>query len=371
MRYAMIMAGGSGTRLWPVSRDGEPKQLIRFIRRPGDETPRSLLEIAAERLDGLVPEDRQFICTGERYRALIKQRLPAFTDDRILGEPMPRDTVNAVGFAAAVFGKDDPDAVFSVLTADHLIQPADTFARAMDVGYSIVERDPTQLVSFGIKPTFPATGFGYIENGGELEGTDALGFKVSRFVEKPPLDKATEYLAAGTFSWNAGMFVFHANTFMDLLARHQPDSHAGLMKIREAWNTPDQRAVLEAVYSALPKISVDYAVMEPAATDPAVSLAGVTMDVEWLDVGSWPSYGETIPPDAQGNRASGIPVALHDSKNNLIVGNESTQNSGHTIALVGCDDLIVIRTERATLVMPKDRAQDIKALHAELPDELR
>ncbi len=367
MRYAMIMAGGSGTRLWPVSRDGEPKQLIRFIRRPGDARALSLLEIAAERLDGLVPADRQFICTGERYRGLIRERLPSFTDERILGEPMPRDTVNAVGFGAAVFGKEDPDAVLSVLTADHLIQPADKFAKAMDVGYSIVENDPTQLVSFGIKPTYPATGFGYIENGGELPGTDGLGFTVSRFVEKPPLEKAEEYLASGTFSWNAGMFVFHAQTFMDLLARHRPESHEGLMKIRTAWGTPDQRAVLEEVYPELPKISVDYAVMEPAASDPKVSLAGVRMDVEWLDVGSWPSYGETLEPDTHGNRASGGPVAVHDSSNNLVVSDDPE----HTIALVGCEDLIVIRTDRATLVMPRDRAQDIKSLHAGLPDELK
>lgn len=363
----MIMAGGSGTRLWPVSRDGEPKQLIRFIRRPGDNRPVSLLEVAAERLEGLVPDERRFICTGEKYRAIINERLPSFTDDRILGEPMPRDTVNAVGFGAAVFGKDDPDAVFSVLTADHLIQPQDVFAKAMDIGYSIVENDPTQLVSFGIKPTHPATGFGYIENGGDLPGTDGLGFKVAQFVEKPPLEKATEYLKAGTFSWNAGMFVFHAQTFMGLLERHQPESYAGLMKIRAAWGTDRQRAVLDEVYPTLPKISVDYGVMEPAATDPAVSLAGVRMDVEWLDVGSWPSYGETIDPDAAGNRASGGPVAIHDSSNNLIV----SDDPDHTIALVGCEDLIVIRTDRATLVMPKDRAQDIKALHAELPDELK
>ena len=153
MRYAMIMAGGSGTRLWPVSREGEPKQLIRFIQREQDERPVSLLEVAAERLEGLVPDDRRYICTGEGYRSIIKDRLPAFTDARILGEPMPRDTVNAVGYAAAVFAKEDPDAVFSVLTADHLIQPQSTFAKAMDVGYSIVENDPTQLVSFGIRPT--------------------------------------------------------------------------------------------------------------------------------------------------------------------------------------------------------------------------
>jgi len=367
MRYAMIMAGGSGTRLWPVSRAGEPKQLIRFIRRPGDDREVSLLEVAAERLEGLVPVERRYICTGEKYRGIIKDRLPSFTDDRILGEPMPRDTVNAVGFGAAVFGKDDPDAVFSVLTADHLIEPADVFAEAMDVGYGIVERDPSRLVSFGIKPTFPATGFGYIEDGGEIPETGGLGFRVAKFVEKPPLAEAERYLSAGNFSWNAGMFVFHAQTFLELLSRHAPESHAGLMKIREAWGTDRQRAVLDEVYPGLPKVSVDYAVMEPAASDPAVSLAGVRMDVEWLDVGSWPSYGETIEPDGAGNRARGGAAALHDSTGNLVVSTDSE----HTVALVGCEDLIVVHTERATLVIPRDRAQDLKALHAMLPEELK
>lgn len=367
MRYAMIMAGGSGTRLWPMSRADEPKQLIRFIPRPGTGEAVSLLELAAERLEGLVPENHRYICTGESHRAMIRDRLPGFTDDRILGEPMPRDTVNAVGFGAAVFSKLDPDAVFAVLTADHLIRPQDTFIHAIDVGFSIVENDPSQLVSFGIKPTYPATGFGYIENGGELPGTDGLGFKVERFVEKPPLDRAREYVASGRFSWNAGMFIFHARTFMNLLARHKPESHAGLTRIAEAWSTPQQNAVIEKVYPTLPKISVDYAVMEPAANDPEVSLAGVRMDVEWLDVGSWPSYGKTLQADHYGNRTSGGPVAFHEARNNLVV----SSSESHTVALLGCDDLIVIHTPAATLVMPRHRAEDLKKLHAELPDVLK
>lgn len=371
MRYAMIMAGGSGTRLWPVSRAGEPKQLIRFIRQGEHGAPVSLLEIAGQRLEGLVPAERRYICTGERHRGAVRERLPDYPDSRILGEPMPRDTVNAVGFGAAVFGKEDPDAVFAVLTADHIIRPQDKFAEAMEAGFDIVERDPTQLVSFGIKPDHPATGFGYIEDGGEIPGmegqTKGLGFKVERFVEKPPIEQAREYLASGKFSWNAGMFVFHAGTFMDLLSRHKPESHEGLMKIREAWGTDRQSLVLEEVYPKLPKISVDYAVMEPAATDPAVSLAGVRMDVEWLDVGSWPSYGETLAADADKNRATGGHTATHDSRNNLVVSLEDN----HTVALVGCDDLIVVHTADATLVMPRDRAQELKALHAELPDGLK
>lgn len=350
-----------------MSRAGEPKQLIRFIRRSGSDQLVSLLEVAAQRLEGVVPIERRYICTGEGHREVIRDRLPEFTDDRILGEPLPRDTVNAVGFAAAVFGKHDPDAVFAVLTADHLIRPQATFAEAMDAGFSIVEKDPTQLVSFGIKPTHPATGFGYIEDGGKLPGSGGLGFKVARFVEKPPLDKAREYVSSGKFCWNAGMFVFHAGTFMEMLERHKPESYAGLKKIQDAWDTEQQQDVIDKVYPKLPKISVDYAVMEPAASDPKVSLAGVRMDVEWLDVGSWPSYGETLDADAWGNRVSGGSASLHDSRNNLIV----SSSESHTVALVGCDDLIVVHTPAATLVMPRQRAQDLKKLHGELPDELK
>ena len=371
MRHAVIMAGGSGTRLWPVSRAGEPKQLIRFIRRSHDAAPVSLLEVAAERLEGIVPPERRAICTGERFRDLIAERLPGFTGQRLMGEPVPRDTVNAVGFAAAAFTKDDPDAVFCVLTADHLIEPQAEFARAMEVGFRLVEENPSRLVSFGITPTHPATGFGYIENAGPVAGfggTDSeLAFEIERFVEKPPLDKATEYVASGRFSWNAGMFVFSARTFMEMLERHKPESHAGLARIGAAWGTPEQKKVIDEVYPGLPKISVDYAVMEPAASDPAVALCGVTMDLSWLDVGSWPAYGETLPEDNAGNRVSASAFHQHDSRNNVAV----SMTDGHAIALVGCEDLIVVQTERATLVMPKDRAQDLKSLHADLPDELK
>ncbi|MEZ6318335.1 MAG: sugar phosphate nucleotidyltransferase [Phycisphaerales bacterium] len=366
MRYAMIMAGGAGTRLWPMSRDGQPKQLIRFIHGQGPG-PVSLIEVAAGRLEGVVPPERRYICTGERYRQAIREVLPEFGDEHLLGEPEGRDTLNAVGFAAAVFGKHDPDAVFAVLTADHLIDPQDVFVRAMETGLALVEADPTRLVTFGITPTYPATGFGYVEQGRSISGTGGLGFAVQRFVEKPPLPKAQAFFESGSFFWNAGMFVFHARTFMDLLERHAPDNFKGLTRIAGAWGTPEQDAVLNEVYPTLPKISVDYGVMEPASNDDAVSIVGVKMDVRWLDVGSWPSYGETLDPDGAGNRAAGVSIATHDARNNLVIGD----GSDHTVALVGCKDLIVVRTDRATLVMPAERAQNLKTLHAGLPDELK
>ncbi|HBS29695.1 MAG TPA: mannose-1-phosphate guanyltransferase [Phycisphaerales bacterium] len=373
MRYAMIMAGGAGTRLWPMSRQDRPKQLVPFIRRHGRAS--SLLEIAAERLEGLVPPERRYICTNEAYRASIRAALPRFSDAQILGEPVGRDTVNAVGFAAAVLQKLDPGALFAVLTADHLIEPADLFRDRMEQGFELVEQDPTRLVTFSIKPTHPATGFGYVERGASIPGTGGLGFRVERFVEKPSREKAQAYIESGAFGWNSGMFVWKASAFLDCLRRYKPESHAGLMKIASAWGTKDQKRVVDEVYPTLPKISVDYAVMEPATREQArtppgardgVKVCTVLMDLTWLDVGSWPSFATTLDPDAQGNRVSGKGIAFR-CKDTLVV----NADDRHTVALLGCEGLTVVHTEDATLVMPSDRAEELKLLHAELAEKLK
>ncbi|MFG0292301.1 MAG: mannose-1-phosphate guanylyltransferase [Phycisphaerales bacterium JB050] len=378
MRYAMIMAGGTGTRLWPMSRQSMPKQLVPFIdpEEAGGER-RSLLQVAAGRLGGIVPADRRYICTNEGYRPQIRATMPEFGDDQILGEPVGRDTVNAVGFAAAVLQKIDPDAVFAVLTADQLIRPEERFRELMDLAYRLVEDDPTRLVTFSIKPTYPATGFGYVERGTGITGFDDRATFVERFVEKPSLEKAQAYVESGAFGWNSGMFVWKASTIMDCLRRYKPESHEGLMKIADAWGTEDYERVLGEVYPNLPKISVDYAIMEPASREQkraagtaseksAVKVCTIEADLDWLDVGSWPSYGETLEPDADGNRVSGGAEMLRGRKN-IVVNAED----GHTLALVGCEDMIVVHTKEATLIMPASKAQDLKQLHEQLPDEVR
>ncbi|HED54921.1 MAG TPA: mannose-1-phosphate guanylyltransferase [Phycisphaerales bacterium] len=374
MRHAMIMAGGSGTRLWPVSRDGQPKQLIEFIPS-GSGRPKSLLEIAAGRLEGLVPEDRRIICTGERYREQIRRVLPEFGDEQILGEPSPRDTVNAVGFTAAVLAEHDPEAVFAVLTADHLIEPQDVFQKRLKLGFELVEQDPTRLVTFAIKPTYPATGFGYVERGtpitslpGCIEDGQQLAFKVAKFVEKPPLHKAQVYVQSGVFGWNSGMFVFKASTVLECLERFAPASFAGLMQIKTAWDTPERERVLNEVYPTLPKKSVDYAIMEPASMDSRVSVCTVDMDVRWLDVGSWPSFFETLSPGEHGHRATGLGQSIFEGGKGCCVYNAA---ESHTVALVGCEDLVVVHTPKATLVMPAEKAQDLKKLWEHLPPEIR
>lgn len=363
MRYAMIMAGGAGTRLWPMSRQAMPKQLVPFIKG------RSLLEIAADRLEGIVPSERRYICTNERYRQPILSSLPGFTSDRIIGEPALRDTVNAVGLAAAVIAKRDPDAVFAVFTADHLIRPPEVFARCVDLAFTLAEEDPARLVTFSITPTFPATGYGYVQRAAPIAGHDGA-FAVQQYVEKPDLETAQGYLDSGGYGWNSGMFVWRAKTILDAIGAYLPESRAGLDTIGAAWGTPDQQRVLNEIYPTLPKTSVDYAVMEPASADDRFRVCTVLTGVDWLDVGSWPAYAATLDPDGHGNRRSLLDDAdatLCDCKGTLV----ASSDPGHHVAILGADNLIVVHTPEATLVMPREHAERLKELHAMLPESLR
>lgn len=376
-RYAMVMAGGSGTRLWPMSRKERPKQLLRFLVEPGRQTPRSLIEVSAGRLAGLVPPEHLLVCTLERYRDAVASVLPALDSDQILGEPIGRDTVNAVGLTAAVLARHDPEAAFCVMTADHVIEPVDTFQAIVRRGFELVEREPRTLVTFAIEPTHPATGYGYVRRGEAIDGTDGLGYAVEKFVEKPDEATAKQYLAEGVYGWNSGMFVWKAATFLDCLRSFLPQSYEGLMEIARAWDTPEREAVLHRVYPELPRKSVDYAVMEPATTKAAknavggpVRVATLRMDVSWLDVGSWASYASTVKSDGAENRVAALArdaaAIAHDSRGNLVVNDQP----GHAVALLGCEDLIVVHTPGATLIMPSAKAEQLKDLHAALPDPL-
>jgi mannose-1-phosphate guanylyltransferase len=326
---------------------------------------KSLLWHAARRLDGLVPASQQWICTGESHRSLILDDLPQLDDAQIIGEPCPRDTVNAVALTAAVLHQTDPEAVFAVLTADHLITPQDRFASCIETGFALVDENPDRMVTFGIEPTFAATGFGYVELGEPIEAHPPARRTV-RFVEKPDEATAEGYLASGRFKWNSGMFVYSAAGFLDALDRFAPESAAGMREIGAAWGTPDRAAVLERVYPTLPKISVDYAIMEPASQDDRIEVCTVPMDVDWLDVGSWTAAGETMDPDADGNRAFG-PARHLDSRGIVSV----SEDDAHLITTIGCEDLVIVHTPKATLVCPADRVQDVKALHGLLDEEWR
>ena len=355
MRHALIVAGGSGTRLWPMSRAALPKQLIPFVGG------RSLLEIALRRLDGLLPPERRFVCAGQAHAEAISRVLPELGADQFLGEPTGRDTLNAVGFSAAVLARNDPEATIAVFTADHIIEPVEQFQAIVTRGWELVERHPEALVTFGIAPTGPATGYGYLELG---EPFDGAARRVRQFREKPDRPMAEQFFAAGPerFLWNSGMFVWRAATLLDCIRRYAPENYAGLMRIADAWPTPRRQSVLEEVYPTLKKISVDYAVMEPASRDAAVAVVALGMPLRWLDVGSWPSLAQTCPRDEQGNALAAQRTLLVDTHGTLVASNDPK----HLIATIGCDDLIIVHTPDATLVCRSDSADAIKELHRQV-----
>ncbi len=351
MRYAVIMAGGSGTRLWPMSRRRMPKQLVPFC------DGRSLLQLAWERLEGLVEADRICICAAEAHRDAILKALPRMDPDLYIGEPMGRDTLNAVGLSATVLAKRDPDAVLAAVTADHVIGPVDAFRGYLDRGFTAVERSRRTMATFGITPTGPATGFGYLALGQSL--SDGM-VEVREFKEKPEAPLAIEYFDAGPerYLWNSGMFVWHVQTLLDTIGRYEPETSAGLQRIADAWDTEARMAVLAATYPGLRKISVDYAIMERASRDPAYRIVAVPALLDWLDVGNWASFALTCPADESDNRLHAAAAIFHKCRKTLA----ASTDPNHLIAAVGCEGLVIVHTHDATLVCPAEMAEEVKYL---------
>ena len=342
------MAGGSGLRLWPLSRASRPKQLLRLVGG------RSLLQLTWERVAGLLPAEQIFVCTAESDADAVCAELPQLPAENVLGEPVGRDTANAIGFASVLLHEQDQDAVIAFLTADHLIEPATEFRAALERGFTLAAR-PGRLVTFGIVPTQAHTGLGYVETGDALP-EDPSGREVVAFREKPDAETAEIYLRSGRHLWNSGMFVWRADSVLDRLATHLPAAHADLTRIAKAWGTDQRDATLGALYPTLPKISIDYAVMEPAAREPGV-VTVVPMDVSWLDVGSWPTLARTLPRDEGGNALSAT-VSTLNSGGNVIV----SDDPDHLVAAVGVTDLIVVHTRDVTLVCRSEDAERVKAM---------
>jgi mannose-1-phosphate guanylyltransferase len=361
MQYGVIMAGGSGTRLWPISRGNKPKQLLRVVRG------KSLLQVSYDRLRGILPANQIYVCTNSAHAGLVLEDLPELPKENIIGEPMGRDTAAAVGYTAAVLKKRDPDAVCAVVTADHVIEPIDAFQHAIKTAFGLTVDHRNALVTFGIVPTFGHTGLGYVHRGEELPTkTGAMAYKVISFREKPDKPTADRYVESGRYYWNSGMFVWRADTVLAELAIHLPETYAGLMKISDAWGTPSQEAVVNEIYPKLKKISVDFAIMEPASQGKGkAQVAVVEMPVRWLDVGAWTSLAETLSTDEHNNAYECASALFVDSDDNIIF----STDPDHLVSTIGVSDMIIVHTPDATLVCPKNESQRVKDLVGKIKEK--
>ncbi len=345
--YPVILAGGSGTRLWPQSRGDNPKQFLRF------NSPYTLLQESYNRAVALTSPDHVYVVTNRRFVSRVLEQLPALPPKNVLGEPEGRNTAPAIGWAAIVLQRRDPEAVMAVLTADHIITQVETFRRVLRAAAAVAREG--RIVTLGIEPTEPATGYGYIERGdllGQWEGFDV--YRLVRFTEKPDRATAERFLQTGRYSWNSGMFIWRVDRILEEIQQHMPDLYAGLLRIAEAMDTSEETRVLNEVWPTLPSQSVDFGIMEHV-TDGAV----IPVDIGWNDVGSWEAVYKEYPKDERGNAVEGQ-VILLDTRDSLVL------SGGRLIAVVGLSDVVIVETPDAILVCPRDRAQDVRNIVAEL-----
>jgi len=348
--YAVIMAGGRGERFWPLSTSSRPKQMISMFGG------KSLMAMAVERLEGLIPIENIFVVTSDTLVAATREAAPGLKPENVIGEPMGRDTAAAVALGSALVASRDPNAAFCVVTADHIIGDLDIFRATLRDSLTLALEDDL-LFTIGITPTFPSTGFGYIDAGDafEYEGSTEI-LKARRFVEKPDESTAREYVDAGHYYWNAGMFVWSVSSIRRALASFTPALHAMALEIEPCIGTPQFETRLREVYEPLERISIDYAVMEKS--DNILMARG---KFAWGDVGTWTAIENHFEADAAGNTIVGRAETV-DSGNNIVV------SEGRVTALLGVDDLVVVHAEHATLICTRDRAEDIKQLVAQLKD---
>ncbi len=346
--YSVVMAGGKGTRFWPLSRETRPKQLLAI---GADE---SMIRQTVTRLGDLAPAERALIVTGASHVDDIRKQIPELPAANILAEPMGRNTAPCIALAASVVAARDPEGIMAVFPADHVVtDPAHLIAVVKNVA-TFLDAHPDRIATVGIEPTFAETGYGYIQKGAPL--ADGL-FGVEAFREKPEVAAAEGYVASGDYLWNAGMFFWKATTILAQLSRHMPELMTAIAPLAAAIDTDRFDEAMAAVYPTLPSESIDYGVMEKAAAEGKVVVAPA--DPGWNDVGSWRSLYDLLPPDADGNRAEGELIAV-DAKGVL------ARSDKRLIAVVGVDDVVVVETDDAILVVHKEKAQSVKNVVDEL-----
>ncbi len=344
--YIVIIAGGKGERFWPQSRAARPKHLLPVV---GDAP---LLTQTIERVLPIVPVEQIFVITSAVQEKGVRAVCKALPKENVIAEPVGRDTAAAVGLAAAIVGARDPNGVFAVLPADHVIHNGKKYQADLNAAFAAAAAEPV-MVTIGITPNEPATGFGYVQRGDKWRSFKRREVsRVKRFVEKPDLKTAKKYLKSGDYFWNAGMFVWSVPVVESAIAQFAPVLDAGLNPIREALAKGRKLGpVLKKVYPTLEKISVDYALLEKST-----NVVMLESSFDWDDVGAWPAVARHYKPDTAGNVSRGKTLVEQGA------GNIIFSEGNHLVTVVGADNLIVVHTPDATLVCPKDKAQEIKAL---------
>ncbi len=338
------MAGGSGTRLWPLSTPSLPKQ---FLPLPNGN---SMLQETLARVEPLIPPTSAWVVTNRTLTDLVHQHLPSVPVSHILGEPMGRSTSAAIGWAAVTIARQDPHAIMASFHADHVITDDNALRQALQLAYELAQQG--YLVTLGIKPTAPETGFGYIRFAESLtSGHDHQAYRADRFAEKPNLSTAQNYLADGHYVWNSGIFIWQVETILAELRTHLPELTRKLDLIGAAMNTPHERTTIDELWPTLPAIPIDYSVLEKTK-----NLVVIPVNIGWSDVGNWEQYGSLFTPDQQGVRAVGQHQSL--GSQNIFIYN----NTPRKIYTIGLQDLVIVEMENATLICHKNAVQRVKEL---------
>jgi mannose-1-phosphate guanylyltransferase len=353
MLHAVIIAGGGGTRFWPRSRQKRPKQ---FLTLTGE---RSLLQQAFDRIEAAAPPEQCWVITGEAYREETARQLLSLPADHIVGEPVGRDTAAAIGLGAALVVRQDPNAVMIVMAADHVIEPVQEFRRAAHVAVQLAEERPSALITFGIRPTFPSVGYGYIYRGPEVANRQGIAvYQVKAFHEKPSADVAERFFTSGEYYWNSGIFVWKAKTILNHLQERQPKIAAAVQRIADAWATPAWQKTLGQEYGRLERISIDYAVMEHAR-----EVLVVEAPYRWDDVGSWLALERMHPQDADNNTILATHCGLK-TKRCVIVA-----DADNLVATIGVEDLLIVHHGNTILVADRREEATVKQLVETLKKE--
>ena len=349
----VIMAGGAGTRFWPLSTEERPKQFLDLF---GDRT---LLQKSFDRVSSLVPPERILVLTNAAFVSIVKEQLPHVPVENIIGEPTRRDTAAAVALAAVLCRRRFGNPVIATLTADHLIEPVDLFQETLLSAARRAAND-NALYTFGIEPTYPATGYGYLERGLQIADDDGIEhFHLVRFKEKPDLETARQYVESGRFYWNSGMFVWTADAILKEIETHLPNHAKALFDAVAFDKTPQWNHALKAAFESLHAVSIDFAVMEKAQ-----NVCCVASKFSWRDVGGWLALRSCLPEDETGNYCRGKTLTL-DATDNFVF----CEDPEDTTVLIGVKDLVIVRAGPLTLITHKDRAEDLKKLVQTMGDK--